>query len=42
MRRAIASFNFGAALRDLLDKPSIKINLYLKLQQPKWPFLDKS
>ncbi len=43
MCRAIAKAIsiFGIALHDLLDKP-IEVNLYLSLQQPKWPFLDKS
>jgi hypothetical protein len=45
MRMTVSSMFYeliGTALCDPLDKPCIKINLYLSLQQPKWPFLDKS
>ncbi len=43
MRKAIAKAVsiLEKALRNLLDDPSININLYLSLQQPKWSFLTK-
>ncbi len=44
MRRAGAKaiLIFGAALRDPLNEPSIKLNPYLSPKQPKRSFLDKS